>query len=91
MMDQFLALTIIGVAILIIGFVLYIVKIRGAGLLILLGALWLFTMALYYGLSYAGIYGETHIVNNLIGVLILVVGSLATLQYLKKAKKPQAR
>ncbi|MEM1619038.1 MAG: hypothetical protein QXE77_05765 [Desulfurococcaceae archaeon] len=90
-MDQFLALTIMGVVILVIGFVLYIVKIRGAGLLILLGALWLFTMALYYGLSYAGIYGKPHIANNLIGILILVVGSLAALQYLKKAKKPQAR
>ncbi|MEM4440663.1 MAG: hypothetical protein QW764_05295 [Desulfurococcaceae archaeon] len=90
-MDQFLALTIMGVVILVIGFALYIVKIRGAGLLILLGGLWLFTMALYYGLSYAGIYGKTHIVNNLIGILILVVGSLAALQYLKKAKKPRAR
>lgn len=88
-MDQFVVLTIIGALILILGIALFVGKKRGGGLLVLIGALWLLTMALYYGLSYAGIYGTPHPLNNVIGVIILVAGLGITLQYLRKrAGKP---
>lgn len=83
-MDQFIVLTIIGIIILVLGIALFAGKKRGGGLVVLLGALWLLTMALYYGLSYAGIYGTPHPLNNIIGVIILVAGLGITLQYLRK-------
>lgn len=84
-MDQYTALTIIGAVILIIGLILWSTKRKLGGIVTLLCALWLFTMVLYYALTYAGIYGQQHIVNNLIGVAILVVGAIVTLSYLRKA------
>lgn len=87
-MDQFTALTIIGVVILVIGLALWALKKRGGVVVTLLGALWLFTMVLYYGLVYAGIYGtEFHIAKNVIGLLILLVGAFVSVSYLRKAKR----
>ncbi|MEL9999761.1 MAG: hypothetical protein QXP03_06220 [Desulfurococcaceae archaeon] len=83
-MDQFVVLTIIGAIILVLGIALFAGKRRGGGLLVLIGVLWLLTMALYYGLSYAGIYGTPHPLNNVIGVIILVAGLGITLQYLRR-------
>jgi len=85
-LDQFLALTIMGVVIVIIGIALLLAKKRG-GIVLLIGLLWLFTMALYYGLSAAGIYGTPHILNNIIGVIILVVGGALSIYYLNKARR----
>jgi hypothetical protein len=85
MIDQFVALTIIGVIIVLIGLALHVAKMKGGLLLILLGGLWLFTMVLYYGLVAAGIYGtEFHVAKNAIGVIILVVGGVLSIQYLRK-------
>ncbi len=85
MIDQFVALTIIGVIIVLIGLALHVAKMKGGLLLILLGGLWLFTMILYYGLVAAGIYGtEFHVAKNTIGVIILVVGGALSIQYLRK-------
>lgn len=86
MIDQYLVLTIIGVIVLVIGIVLLLIGRRG-GLLILVGILWLFTMGLYYGLSAVGIYGTPHILNNAIGILILVIGGGLAIYYLNKSRK----
>jgi len=85
-LDQFIALTVMGVVIVIIGIVLLLAKKRG-GIVLLIGLLWLFTMALYYGLSAAGIYGTPHILNNIIGVIILIIGGALSIYYLNKVRK----
>jgi len=86
-LDQFLALTVMGVVIVIIGVVLILAKKRG-GIVLLVGLLWLFTMALYYGLKAAGIYGTApHILKNIIGVTILIVGGALSVYYLNKVRK----
>lgn len=90
-MDQPTVLTVIGVVILVIGLAMLFTKKRGGLVVLALGALWLFTMALYYGFVFAGIYGsEFHIAKNIIGLLILVVGVFVTTNYLRKAKKGEA-
>ncbi len=91
MVDQYLALTIIGVIVLVIGIILLMAKIRSSGILILIGILWLFTMGLYYGLSATGIYGKPHILNNVIGILILVIGGSLAIYYLSKSVKKGGR
>jgi len=84
MVDQFVVLTVIGVIILLLGIAMHVAKRRGGLILILVGVLWLFTMALYYGLVAAGLYGSGSIVLNVIGVLILVVGGALSIVYLRK-------
>jgi membrane-bound ClpP family serine protease len=84
MVDQFVVLTVIGVIILLLGIAMHAAKRRGGLMLILVGVLWLFTMALYYGLVAAGLYGSGSIVLNVIGVLILVVGGALSIVYLRK-------
>jgi membrane-bound ClpP family serine protease len=84
MVDQFAVLTVIGVIILLLGIAMHVAKRRGGLMLILVGVLWLFTMALYYGLVAAGLYGSGSIVLNVIGVLILVVGGALSIVYLRK-------
>jgi membrane-bound ClpP family serine protease len=84
MVDQFVVLTVIGVIILLLGIAMHVAKRRGGLMLILVGVLWLFTMALYYGLVAAGLYGSGSIVLNVIGVLILVVGGALSIVYLRK-------
>lgn len=91
-MDQPTMLTVIGVVILVIGLAMWFTKKRGGFAVLMLGALWLFTMALYYGFVFAGVYGpEFHIAKNIIGLLILVVGVLVTANYLRKAKRGETR
>lgn len=84
MVDQFAVLTVIGAIILLLGIAMHVAKRRGGLMLILVGVLWLFTMALYYGLVAAGLYGSGSIVLNVIGVLILVIGGALSILYLRK-------
>lgn len=82
--DQYVLLTVIGVVIVVIGAVLYFARRRGGAMLLIFGALWLFTMVLYYALAATGLYGSKSIVLNVIGLLMLVVGCTLSLLYLRK-------
>lgn len=82
--DQYVLLTVIGAVIVVMGVVLYFTRRRGGAVLLTFGALWLFTMVLYYALTVTGLYGSGSIVLNVIGLLILVVGGALSLLYLRK-------
>ena len=84
MFDQYAVLTVIGVIILLIGIALYVAKKKGGLMLTLLGALWLFTMGLYYGLAAAKLYGSSSILLNVIGIIILILGTAISIIYIKK-------
>lgn len=86
MLDQYLALSIIGVIILVLGLALLIGKRKGGYVLTLLGALWLLTMVIYYAFDYAGVYESgLYPVANVIGVLLIVIGLGAVLYYWARA------
>lgn len=86
MLDQYLALLIIGVIILVLGLALLIGKRKGGYVLTLLGALWLLTMVIYYAFVYAGVYESgLYPVANVIGVLLIVIGLGAVLYYWARA------
>lgn len=83
MFDQFAFLTLLSLAILVLGIVLVLVKIRIGYLAIFVGIGGLFTMLLYYVLETTGLYGsEPHLAKNIIGVLILVIGGGLAAYYL---------
>jgi len=87
-LDQYLALSIIGVIILVLGLALLIGKRKGGYVLTLLGALWLLTMVIYYAFDYAGFYehkSRLYPVANVIGVLLIVIGLGAVLYYWARA------
>jgi len=85
-LDQYLALLIIGVIILVLGLALLIGKRKGGYVLTLLGALWLLTMVIYYAFVYAGVYKSgLYPVANVIGVLLIVIGLGAVLYYWARA------
>ncbi|MEZ0393773.1 MAG: hypothetical protein ABWK00_01820 [Desulfurococcaceae archaeon] len=90
-MDQFVVLTAIGALITIVGLAMFLAKKRGGGVVLLLGLLWLFTMALYYGLNYVGTYGKPSPVNNAIGLAILVIGGGVAIYYISSYRKKAAR
>lgn len=86
MIDQYLALTIAGIAILVIGAVLSVGKMKGGSVALLTGSLWLLTMAIYYAFAYTGVYESgLYPVANIIGVVLLIVGLYVVLRYWARA------